>query len=215
LSSPLSSYLQVMPAPVLERYDFFETRNAARILQATNSAEASDLFEVLENFAVDEILDIVRPGGNESDTPSRLNAAFRQLAWREGSYAVTVTSKLVLRALGFPAERATGNQTSARYNIDNLKERVVIDTEWHAKDGNLDRDIASYRSLYDAGIIDCAVMVTMTRTKMQAWAKKLDPASKKFSTTTTTNLEKVRHRLLRGDSGGRPIWIVAVCERTT
>jgi len=169
----------------------------------------------LENFAVDEIVDIARPGGNESDTASRLNAAFRQLGWTEGSYAVTVTSELVLRAPGSPAERATSNQTSASYKIDNLKERVAIDTEWHAKDGNLDRDIAAYRSLYDAGIIDCAGMVTMTRAKMQAWAKKLDPASKKFSTTTTTNLEKVRPSLLRGDDGGCPILIVAVCERTT
>jgi hypothetical protein len=40
-----------------------------------------------------------------------------------------------------------------------VKGRVALDVEWHAKDGNLDRDIVAYRALDDAGIMDGAVMV--------------------------------------------------------
>ena len=49
---------------------------------------------------------------------------------------------------------------SPSYRIDNVKGRVALDVEWHAKDGNLDRDIAAYRALYEAGVVDGAVMVT-------------------------------------------------------
>lgn len=43
---------------------------------------------------------------------------------------------------------------SESYLIDNVKDRVALDIEWHAKDGNLDRDLAAYRAFYDTGLID-------------------------------------------------------------
>jgi hypothetical protein len=207
------SYLDAFPAAVLGRYDFAETRNAARILAATNPEQFDDLVAVLEGFSVDVGPDLLARGGNESDTAARLNHGFRDRGWCEGSYAVTIRGEFVLRAPGgrivVPSEQA-----AASYNIDNVKGRVALDVEWHAKDGNLDRDLAAYRSLYDSGIIDCAVMVTMTRESMRAWAGRLDPSSTKFNTTTTTNLEKLRPRLTRGDSGGCPVLVVSVCDRT-
>jgi len=91
---------------------------------------------------------------------------------------------------------------------------VALDVEWHAKDGNLDRDLAAYRALYDAGIIDGAVMITMTRADLRALALRGDPATTKFGTSTTTNLTKVLPRLTRGDGGGCPILVVSICART-
>ena len=160
------SFEGVLPQSVRARYDFFETRNATRILQATNPVEFDDLIDVLERFRVDEIRDIRMPGGNESDTAWRINSAFRAHGWREGQYAVGITSVLTLKEPGLPDTVAKTENASSTYLIDNLKGRVAIDTEWHAKDGNLDRDLAAYRSLYDAGIIDVAVIVTMHRQKM-------------------------------------------------
>lgn len=45
------------------------------------------------------------------------------------------------------------------YKVDNVKGRMALDIEWNAKDGNLDRDIGAYRALYDAGLIDGAVVI--------------------------------------------------------
>jgi hypothetical protein len=208
------SYGTVMPAGALARYDFFETRNAARILEATNPTAFSDVVDVLLTFKVEVTADITMPGGNESDTAGRLNRAFRAHGWAEGKYTVGISAELVLKAAGSPSKTVTSAIETSSYLIDNLKDRVALDTEWHAKDGNLDRDLAAYRALYDAGIIDVAVMVTMNRLSMWAWAKRLTPASRKFNTTTTTNLEKVTPRLQRGDAGGCPVLIVAVCDRT-
>jgi hypothetical protein len=210
---PTTSYSAVVPAAVLGRYDFLETRNAAQIFSATNPTEFADLVAVLGRFKVEPHLDIFPAGGNESETAARLNDAFRSKGWREASYNVQISSELILRSAVASVTSAT-EAASASYYVDNVKGRVAIDVEWHAKDGNLDRDIAAYRTLYDNGIIDCACMVTMRRQSMRDWAVRLDPNSKKFSTTTTTNLEKVTPKLVRGDGGGCPILIVAIGDRT-
>jgi restriction endonuclease BglII len=211
---PTQTYLKVFPSSVLERYDFLEVRGASIVLKATNPTEFEDLTQVLKEFSVDVDLDIFPPGGNESETASRLNHAFRTLGWREAQYKVSISSELILRAPGSPAESLTVDNESSSYLVDNVKGRVALDVEWHAKDGNLDRDIAAWRTLYDSGIIDGAIMITMTRESMRKWAVSLNPSTKKFQTTTTTNLEKVTSRLTRGSGGGCPILIVSICERT-
>ena len=213
------SYKQVVPADVLHRYDWAETRNAAAILAATNPAEFDDLTAILRTFRVEPDLDIFPPGGNESLTASRLNEAFRRKGWREGSYKVTLSSALRLLPWLEGGETdetvAETDSGSTSYLVDNIKGQVAIDVEWHAKDGNLDRDVAAYRSLHAETIIDAAAILTMTRTDMRAWARELDPITTKFQTSTTTNLEKLLDRLRRGDGGGCPILAIAVCRRTT
>ena len=207
------SYRAALPQVVLDRYDFAETRNAARILQATNPDQFTDLVAVLEGFALDPVVDLPA-GGNESPTAARLNHAFRDRGWAEATYKVKISGELVLRRAGSPVVELSGETEPASYNVDNVKGRVALDVEWHAKDGNLDRDIAAYRSFYDAGLIDCAVMVTMTRESLRLWALGFDPSSGKFGTSTTTNLTKVIPKLDRGDGGGCPILIASICART-
>lgn len=213
-----SSYEAVVPERVRQRYSWAETRSAAAILAATNPQQFAQLVAVLDRFAVDEERDIRPAGGNESDTAAVLNEGFRSLGWREGDYNVRVIS--LLRRLPYsPAgERSPVEEetviSSPSYLVDNISARVALDVEWHAKDGNLDRDLAAYRSLYESGIIDVAVMVTMVRSEMREWAVRLDPNSTKFKTTTTTNLEKLIPRLTRGDSGGCPVLVVAISSAT-
>lgn len=221
-----TSYESVIPEHIVKRYDWLEVRNAATILAHTNPEEFDDLALVLDDFTVDIDRDIKKAGGNESDTAAYLNARFREMGWREGSHAVQLVSTLRLLPYTPAGETAATVRSttidSPSYLIDNVKGRVALDVEWHAKDGNLDRDIASYRALYDSGIIDVAVMVTMNRADMRAWALAalgpfLDDGKKntKFGTSTTTNIEKARPRLERGDGGGCPILVAAVCRRTS
>lgn len=212
------SYLRVVPEDVLERYDWTETRQAAAVLAATNPEEFDDLMRMLAAFAVDPDLDIFPPGGNESLTAARLNEAFRTLGWREASYKVTMSSSLTL--LPWSEASETGPTTvetetdSSSYLVDNVKGSVAIDVEWHAKDGNLDRDIAAYRSLHAETIVDAAAIITMNRKSMRGWARELAPDTTKWATSTTTNLEKIEPRLRRGDGGGCPILVAAICRRT-
>lgn len=212
-----ASYERVVPAPVRDRYEMREVRNAAAVLAATSPAEFADLVGVLDWFSIEEA-DIVDPGRNKSDLAARIDDRFRRLGWREGRHDVTIESRLRLMPWSpageaGPVERTT-SVVSEGYKMDNVKGRVAIDVEWNAKDGNLDRDVSAYRALYDAGIIDAGVIITRTQDDLRAWAVELDDATTKFGTTTTTNLEKLQPRLTRGDGGGCPILAVAICRRT-
>jgi hypothetical protein len=213
-----TSYETTFADLVRVRYDWCEVRNAANIIRHTSPTEFADIEQVLAGFTVETDRDITPAGGNETLTAAHLNSQFRARRWREGNYRVGVTSELRLlpyKAAGEKSPTTTKTESvSESYLVDNVKGRIALDVEWHAKDGNLDRDISAYRALYDAGIIDGAVIVTMNRTEMRQWALDLDPASKKFATSTTTNLEKAVPRLTRGDGGGCPILVAAICRRT-
>jgi len=210
-----TSYLDVVPESVRARYEWRETRNAAKILALTNEAEFIQIIEVLRDFTLTKS-DIMKPGGSKSEVAKRLDGAFRELGWREGRYDTTVRSSLTLmpdRAAGEKKPRTVETEILSKgYKVDNVKSRVALDVEWHAKDGNLDRDVGAYRTFYDAGVIDGAVMITRSPEAIRALALRLG-REEGFKTTTTTCLEKLEPRMTRGDAGGCPVLAIAITDR--
>jgi hypothetical protein len=209
------AYTHVLAPAIVARFEWREVRSAAAVLKSTNPQAFDDLTAVLSEFKLIPT-DITDPGGQESAVPHRLNSAFRDRGWREGTYTSRISSTLTLlryRPAGEDAPRETVTEAeSESYKIDNIKGRVALDVEWHAKDGNLDRDVAAYRSLYDAAIIDAAVIVTRHYATIRALSIRLGRADG-FKTTTTTTIDKLEPRLRRGDGGGCPILAVAITDR--
>ncbi len=219
------SYLTNFPTATQARYEFYETRNAAAILAATNRIRFDELIDVLDGFTL-LTSDLIESGGNESKLAGRLNVAFRETGWREARVDQIIRlslQKQPYRNAGeTKAEVAETETRSTGYKVDNFVDRVALDVEWNAKDGNLDRDLGAYRSLYDAGLIDGAVMITRTVDDLRGLGTRLgeragmspEKVSRILATSTTTNTVKLIPRLTRGDSGGCPILVVAICERT-
>lgn len=209
------SFLRVFPREVIDRYDIRETRSAAAVLQNTNPDEFEDLLAVLREFSLHRD-DILVAGGNEGTVAKRLNEAFRSRGWREGQYDARLTSELRLMPYKPAGEQAPSVKESEvfspGYKVDNVRGGVALDVEWNAKDGNLDRDIAAYRSLYDAAIIAVGVVITRAHSDIRALSLRLGRDG--FKTTTTTNLEKLEPRMTRGDGGGCPLLGIAVTSRT-
>ncbi|SHW64402.1 BglII/BstYI family type II restriction endonuclease [Mycobacteroides abscessus] len=215
-----TSYEKVIPAEVRARYQFVETRNAAAVLMASNPDLFDEIIEVLTDFTLYSS-DILTPGGNRGQIPIRLDSAFEKLGWS----AVRITTEW--RLLGERKVSAAKRDYEDKYmessvrnpgfEVDNMKGRVALDVEWNAKDGNLDRDLSAYRSLYEVGLIDVAVIITRDHAGIRNLAledlKNAD-AARRLGTTTTTNIEKVRNRMTRGDSGGCPVLVVAITRNT-
>jgi hypothetical protein len=219
-----NSFEQRIPADVLARYQFAETRNATAILAATNPDAFRQLLDVLREFHL-RTTDLLTPGGQESDLAARMNRAFRTLGWREARVDTLIQLSLRRTPLASAGEtRLDDIVTETRnegYKVDNFRDRVALDMEWNAKDGNLDRDIGAYRSLYDAALIDVGVLITRTLDlrdlgRRLALAADMSPASARriLNTTTTTNREKLLPRLTRGDAGGCPILAIFICQET-
>jgi len=201
---------------LLEKFDFCEVRNAAAILASTNPDEWAEVIQVLSSFVLND-QEILDEGGNKSDLAARIDESFRDLGWREGR--VDTLIKLAVKVS--PYKKAGEKEPTVRetvvsnegYKVDNLKARVALDVEWNAKDGNLDRDLGAYRSLYESALIDAAILITRTQDDLRQLALTMNPGSTKFATTTTTNLDKLRPRLTRGDAGGCPVLAVAITAR--
>jgi len=161
----------VLPERIRDRYEVLETRNAAAILKATDSHAFAQVLRTLDRFSL-SAAHLLLPGGNEGLVAKQLNAAMREQGWREARVDTTVQHTLVkFRAPGSSEQAETAYSLPAQswtgYKADWVKGRIAGDCEWNAKDGNLDRNFASYRSLYEAGFIDGAVLVTRTMSDLQ------------------------------------------------
>lgn len=209
-----SSFESVFPRETLDRYVMREVRDAAAIVSKTSPEEFDDIRQVLAGFALDAD-DFLVAGGSKSNVARRLDEHFRSLGWREARCDTRIQSTFVTmpyKAVGetMPYEQVT-EVFNEGYKVDNFKNKIALDVEWNAKDGNLDRDLSAYRALYEAGVITAGVIVTRTQTDLRELGTRVgrDP----FGTSTTTNLDKLEPRLTRGDSGGCPVLAIAVTAR--
>ena len=219
------SYKDYFPESVLRRYQFAETRNAAAIFRSTNADAFEQLTKALSNFAL-VTSDLIVPGGRETELAARLNDAFRRQGWREARVDTTTRLTLVLEPYTPAGERGTTEAETETHNkgykVDNFRDRVALDVEWNAKDGNLDRDISAYRSLYEHALIDLGVIITRTQDDLRELGFRLGRASglgeekakRILGTTTTTNSKKLIPRLTRGDAGGCPFLGIFICAQT-
>lgn len=223
----------VVPAHVRSRYEWIETGSAAAILKATSPGEFADLIKVLDDFALRPDSWLVK-GGNKGDIAAALDGGFRALGWLETRIDVEVTGHFITDfathgelgdALpGLEHEHATTSVYSEGFKVDNHKGRMIVDIEWNAKDGNLDRDLAAYRSWYEHGLINGAVIITKDRVPLlelarEVWGdyqstlaqhERADRLPIDLQSSTTTSFDKARMRIHRQGAGTCPVLIIGI-----
>ena len=202
-----------------------ESNSAAAVMKAVCPGEWADIVEVLSTFRLDPKY-WLKAGGNRGDIAEQIDDQFRAHGWAE------TRLDLETRGLLFDkADNPVGQLPVIRqegYLVDNFKNRIVLDVEWNAKDGNLDRDLAAYRSWFDAGIISAGVIITKDRLSLLALARRLWAAYQEtlpkdarvtklpidLTTSTVTAFDKAQMRMRRGVMGSCPVLIVAASDRT-
>ncbi len=215
----------VLPSAARDHWEFMETNSAAAVMKAVCSAEWTDIVDVLSSYRLNPEY-WLKAGGNRGDISEQIDGKFGARGWRETRLDLETTGILLNRA-GAELERLPPVSQEG-YLVDNFKGRVVVDVEWNAKDGNLDRDLASYRSWYEAGVISAGVIITKDRLSLLSLARRLWddyqatlPEDERDSalpidlkTSTVTAFDKAQMRIRRGVMGTCPVLIVAASERT-
>ncbi|SEP97000.1 BglII/BstYI family type II restriction endonuclease [Microlunatus flavus] len=220
-----SSYEQAFATELLDRYHWLEVRNAAAMVAASDPAAVADIISVLTEFNL-SVSYLMTAGGAKSALAADLDQAFRRLGWRETHMSIETVTRLDKQPWRPGGETAvqttTVPVTGDTHKLDNVQRRIAIDVEWHAKDGNLDRDISAFRALYDAGVIDAGILITRSYADVHYLAEWLGAElgwphldargneRKRFSTTTTTTMENTYKRLVRGDAGGCPVLAIGI-----
>ncbi|AGZ26797.1 BglII/BstYI family type II restriction endonuclease [Burkholderia pseudomallei] len=207
------------------RWAFLETSSAAAVLRSVCPFEWADITNVLRNFQLNPVR-WLRAGGNRGDVAQEIDDMFTQRGWREMRLDLVTQGILVTRGGQIVDQLPPMRQEG--YLVDNFKGRVVLDVEWNAKDGNLDRDMSAYRSWHEAGVISAAVLITQDRAALKPLAEHLwgeyqntlRPERRSprlpidLNTSTTTNLEKAALRVRRGVMGTCPLLVVAAIPNT-
>lgn len=216
---------EVVPSAVRKAWEFLETNSAAAVLQAVCPEEWRDIIHVLSTYRLKPSA-WLKAGGNRGDIAAQIDAEFYKLGWRETRLDLETKGILFNKSGKKISELPAVYQEG--YLVDNYKGRVVLDVEWNAKDGNLDRDLAAYRSWYEAGVISAGVLITKDRESLLKLANRLwseylatrPPEEKSLplpidlKTSTTTAFDKARLRVNRGVMGTCPILVIAASERT-
>ena len=215
----------VLPQAARSHWAFMESNSAAAVMQAVCPQEWVDIVEVLSTYRLDPN-SWLKAGGNRGDIAAQIDREFAQRGWCEARLDLETKGILYKKDGGklrdLPIVRQEG------YLVDNFKNRIVLDVEWNAKDGNLDRDLASYRSWYEAGVISAGVIITKDRLALlklarRIWAEYQTTLAEEernpklpvdLGTSTTTGFDKAQMRVRRGVMGTCPVLIVAATEAT-
>jgi len=215
----------VLPASARSHWVFMETNSASAVMKAVCPNEWADIVDVLENYRLDP-KSWLKAGGNRGDIAAQMDAKFHEKGWRETRLDLETRGHLFNKDGQKAGELPPIYQEG--YLVDNFKNRVVLDVEWNAKDGNLDRDLASYRSWFEAGLISAGVIITKDRLSLLSLARTiwteyqltLGEAARNprlpidLTTSTVTAFDKAQMRVRRGVMGSCPVLIVAANETT-
>ena len=215
----------ILPKVARDHWSFMETNSACAIIKAVCPSEWSDIVDVLSTYRLDP-QSWLRAGGNRGDIAEQIDAEFHKRGWRETRLDLSTHGLLFSKDGAKVGELPPIYQEG--YLVDNFKNRIVLDVEWNAKDGNLDRDLAAYRSWFDAGVITAGVIVTKDRLSLLRLARRIwasyqltlpvaDQVKKlpiDLTTSTVTAFDKAQMRVRRGVMGSCPVLIVAATDAT-
>ena len=215
----------VLPAVARNHWAFMETNSASAVMKAVCPVEWAEIVEVLSTYRLDPKF-WLKAGGNRGDIAEQIDGEFYKRGWRETRLDIETRGILIAKDLSKIGELPVIRQEG--YLVDNFKNRIVLDVEWNAKDGNLDRDLASYRSWFEAGMISAGVIITKDRLSLLALARRLwdeyqltQPEESRvtklpidLTTSTVTAFDKAQMRVRRGVMGACPVLIVAANEST-
>jgi len=180
--------LDLLPSVVFEKFEVAETHHATSILLTDFRAEWDDLVELLSAFRLRKS-QIVTPGGRKSPISVDIDRFFYDRGWVEHNFKIEVS--------------ADGLTTLApTHQVDYFRNRVAIETEWNNKDPFYDRDLTTFRLLFELNVLSVGVIITRA-SELQEIFDGLGRG--KSYGNSTTHMGKLVPKLNNRASGGCPV----------
>lgn len=136
----------LLPDDIRGTYQVEERHHACSILKIDFPEQWKNLVDVLREFKLQKS-HIAMKGGNKSPISRAIDALFFERAWVEKSFDIKVT--------------ADGQETLApTHHVDYYKNRVAVETEWNNKDPFFDRDLTTFRLLFELNVLSVGIIIT-------------------------------------------------------
>lgn len=186
----------LLPRDIRESYEVEERHHACSILKADFPEHWRDLIEVLREFKLKRS-DIAKKGGNKSPIARAIDALFLGRGWVEKSFDIKVT--------------ADGKETLApTHHVDYFKDRVAVETEWNNKDPFFDRDLTTFRLLFELNVLSVGVIITRAD-ELEALFKEV--GKKTAAGMATTHMSKLIPKMYNRASGGCPVLALGITKK--
>ncbi len=180
--------LELFPEAVHEKFEISETHHAAAILHTDFRPEWDDLVGMLSGFSLKRS-DIMTPGGGKSPISRGINGFFYNRLWKEHNFKIEV--------------RADDAVTLApTHHVDYFRGRIAIETEWNNKDPFFDRDLTTFRLLFELNVLSVGAIITRA-SELQDIFDELGKG-RSFG-NSTTHMGKLIPKLNNRASGGCPV----------
>ena len=180
--------LALIPSSVGEKFEVAETHHASSILQSDFADEWSDIVGMLEQFTLRHS-QIVTPGKNRSLIAIGIDNYFFARGWSKHTFQIEVLADGV-------------SKLAPTHEVDNFKNRVAVETEWNNKDPFYDRDLTTFRLLFELNVLSVGVIITRAQ-ELQSIFDDLGRGSSYGN--STTHMAKLVPRLENRASGGCPV----------
>jgi len=185
--------VEQIPAEVLAKFEASETHHATAILKNEFPAEWEDLMNMLAQFVLRHS-HIIQPGGRKSPISNSIDEFFYSRNWVEHNFHIEV--------------RADGEIALApTHQVDYFRNRVAIETEWNNKDPFFDRDLTTFRLLFDLNVLSLGIIITRS-SSLQAIFDDLGRG--KSYGASTTHMGKLLPKLFNRASGGCPVLALGI-----
>ena len=180
--------LELFPAAVHRKFEIVENHHASSILFTDFRPEWDDLVAMLNNFTLRRS-DVLTPGGGKSPISRGINGYFYDRLWKEHEFKIEV--------------RADNAVTLApTHHVDYFRNRVAIETEWNNKDPFFDRDLTTFRLLFELNVLSVGAIITRA-SELQDIFDELGKG-RSFG-NSTTHMGKLVPKLNNRASGGCPV----------
>jgi hypothetical protein len=188
--------LDLLPSGIRDLWEVHKYRHACAILSIDFPTEWADLLYVLGNFRL-KASSILTQGGRKSPIAVSINGLFSERGWVEKDFDIAITID------GEP-------HPSPTHQVDYYKNKVAIETEWNNKDPFYDRDLTTFRLLFDLHAISVGVIITRAD-ELQAIFNELR-RGKSFG-ASTTHMSKLLPKIESGSIGGCPLLVFGITRR--
>lgn len=178
----------LFPEDIRALYQIEERHHASAILKTDFPEQWNDLIDVLREFKLKRS-EISAKGGNKSPIARGLDSLFFARKWLEKSFEIRVT--------------ADGRETLApTHHVDYFKNRIAIETEWNNKDPFFDRDLTTFRLLFELNVLSVGIIITRADELNQLFK---DVGKKTAAGASTTHMAKLIPKMRNRASGGCPV----------
>lgn len=177
-----------IPGEIHHKFEIAEKHHATAILREDFRCEWDDLMAMLAQFTLRRS-HILQPGGRKSPISLSINGFFYERQWAEHNFQIEVRADEAITL-------------APTHHVDYFRNRVAIETEWNNKDPFYDRDLTTFRLLFELNVLSVGVIVTRAA-ELQDIFDELGRGSS-FG-ASTTHMGKLLPKLENRASGGCPV----------